>query len=80
MNVLITIIGCIFPLTYSYIMFVICELNWVDVLNNTINELSDNDEDYVISKDTFLPLTTIIIIMGTSIAILYLKTKCHITS
>ena len=57
MNVLITIIGCIFPLTYSYIMFVICELNWVDVLNNTINELSDDDEDYLISKDTFLPLT-----------------------
>ena len=38
----------------SYIIFVIGELNRMDVINNPINELSDDDEDYVYSKDTFL--------------------------
>ena len=43
---------CIFPKPYSYITFAIDELNWMDVINNPINELSDDDEDYVYSKDT----------------------------
>jgi hypothetical protein len=41
-----------FPETYSYIIFIICELNWVDAMKNIINELRDDDEDYFNSKDT----------------------------
>jgi len=28
------------------------ELNWMDAINNPIHGLSDNDEDYVYSKNT----------------------------
>ena len=34
-------------------MFVIGELNWKDVMNNSINESSDDDENYVFSNDTY---------------------------
>ena len=37
----------IFSESYSNKIFVIGELNWKDVINNPINELSEDDENYV---------------------------------
>jgi hypothetical protein len=37
----------IFSEPYSNKIFVIGELNWKDVINNPINELSEDDENYV---------------------------------
>ena len=41
----------LFSLTYSYI---IClgEFNWIGVINNPVNELANDDGDYVTSSDT----------------------------
>ena len=61
-------IGTNYILTLSYILFfiyflskaysnnflVIGELNWMDVINNPISELSNDDEDHVYSNDTSL--------------------------
>jgi len=52
MSIFINIIGCIFLDTKLYIIFVVGELNWVDVINNYQNELSDNEKSYVNSNDT----------------------------
>jgi len=35
-------------------MLIIGELNWKDVVNNPINELSDDAENYVFSSDSSL--------------------------
>jgi len=45
----------LFSKSYSDIIIVIGELNWKDVVNNPINDLSDDDEDYVCSYDSSFP-------------------------
>ena len=42
----------IFSEPYSNKIFVIGELNWKDVINNPINELSEDDENYVFLYDS----------------------------
>ncbi len=75
MGQIISYCFCIFPETYSDIIFVIGELNWKDVVNNPINELSDDDENYVFSYDLSLTDDDNNDYDEMWISILYLKSK-----